>query len=82
LRAGKPDYDRMSPTMAFITRLQLSDFQGAIKGFGAVKSITFKGVGPGGADIYDVVFDNHATQWRLLLGADGKSEAIGFTVPP
>jgi hypothetical protein len=82
LRAGKPDYDRMSPNLAFITRLQLSDLQGALKGFGALKSVTFKSVGPGGADIYDVVFENHATQWRILLGADGKSEAIGFSVPP
>jgi CubicO group peptidase (beta-lactamase class C family) len=82
VRAGKPDYDRMSPNMAFITKLQLSDLHGMVNGFGALKSVTFTGVGPGGADIYDVVFDNHATQWRILLGADGKTEAIGLTVPP
>lgn len=82
IRAGKPDYDRMSPTLAFITKLQLSDLHGAVNGWGALKSITFKGVGPGGADIYDVEFDNHATEWRILLGADGRSEIIGLTVPP
>jgi CubicO group peptidase (beta-lactamase class C family) len=81
-RTGKPDYDRMSPNQAFITKLQLSDLQGAVKEFGAVKSVTFKGVGPGGADIYDVAFENHATEWRILLGADGKSEAIGFSAAP
>ncbi len=81
-RAGKPDYDRMSPTEAFITRLQLSDLHGAMNDFGALKSVTFKGVGPGGADIYDVVFANHATEWRILLGTDGKAEAIGVTASP
>jgi len=82
LRSGKPDYDRMSPTQAFIIKLQLSELHGAVNTFGALKSVTFKGVGPGGADIYDVVFENHATQWRILLGADGKSEAIGVTASP
>jgi CubicO group peptidase (beta-lactamase class C family) len=82
LRSGKPDYDRMSPTQAFITKLQLSDLHGAVNGFGALKSVTFKGVGPGGADIYDVVFENHATEWRILLGADGKAEAIGVIARP
>jgi CubicO group peptidase (beta-lactamase class C family) len=82
LRTGKPDYDRMSPTQAFITKLQLSELHGAVNTFGALKSVTFKGVGPGGADIYDVVFENHATQWRILLGADGKAEAIGVTASP
>ena len=66
LRSGKPDYDRMSPTQAFITKLQLSELHGAVNTFGALKSVTFKGVGPGGADIYDVAFDNHATQWRIF----------------
>jgi len=82
LRAGKPDYDRMSPNMAFITKLQLSDLRGAVNGFGALKSVTFKGVGPAGADIYDVMFDKHATEWRILLSADGKTEALGFNASP
>ena len=82
LRAGKPDYERMSPNLANDARLQRADMQTMLTEFGAVKSIAFKGVGPAGADIYDVVFDNHATEWRLLLGADGKTESIGLTIPP
>jgi hypothetical protein len=82
LRTGKPDYDRMSPNLAFITKLQISDLHGTLNGFGALKSVSFKGVGPGGADIYDVVFENHATEWRILVGTDGKTESIGLSVPP
>jgi hypothetical protein len=80
LRTGKPDYDKMSPTMVFVTRQQLSDLHGMVTSFGAVKSITFKGVGPAGADIYDVAFENQATEWRIIVGTDGKSENIGLTV--
>ena len=33
---------------------------------GAVVSVTFKGVGPGGADIYQVTFEHGSTEWRNL----------------
>ena len=82
LRAGRPDYDRMSPELADAARQQLSANRVQLKEFGAVKSVTFKGVGPHGADIYDVAFENRATEWRILLGADGKTEAMNFSAPP
>ena len=34
--------------------------------------MTFKGVGPGGADIYDVKFANGAQEWRIWLDAGWK----------
>lgn len=43
-----------------------------VKGLGAVQSVTFKGVGPGGADIYEVKFEHGLLEWRLSMGADGK----------
>jgi CubicO group peptidase (beta-lactamase class C family) len=82
LREGKPDYGRMSPGLANVTRQQLSDLQNLIFGLGAVKSVTFKGVGPAGADMYDVAFEKGATQWRIIVGTDGKSESIGLQVLP
>jgi hypothetical protein len=54
-----------------------------MKTYGLVRSASFKGVGPGGADIYDVVFENGAmTEWRILLAADGKIEGVGFKPLP
>jgi hypothetical protein len=37
--------------------------------------VAFKGVGPRGADIYQVKFENGAMEWRIILDTDGK---IGF----
>src|SRR5204863_9920615 len=44
--AGKPNFDLMSPGLANATRQQLSGIQSTFAGFGALQSITFKGVGP------------------------------------
>lgn len=82
LRAGKPEYDRMSPGLANVTRQRLSSLHNLIANLGAVKSITFKGVGPSGADLYDVTFEKGSAQWRVIVGADGKSEFIGFQMLP
>jgi hypothetical protein len=72
----------MSPALAGVAKQQLPDLQRLIVGFGAIKSVTFKGVGPGGADIYDVAFGKGATQWRIIVGTDGTFETIGLRVLP
>jgi hypothetical protein len=74
LRLGKPDYDRMSPGLAAATRQQLPQLQSTLTQLGALQSMTFKGVGPGGADIYAVKFENGSLEYRILLGTDGKVE--------
>ena len=48
------------------------------KAFGAVESIFFRGVGPGGYDIYGLKFANGVAEFRLLLGADGKADDVVF----
>jgi hypothetical protein len=40
--------------------------------------VKFKGVGSGGADIYEVKFEHGATEWRVLLDIDGKVESLNF----
>jgi hypothetical protein len=77
LRAGKPDYDRMSPGLATVTRQQLTQLQASIVQLGALQTVTFKGVGPGGADIYQVKFENGSLEYRIWLGSDGKMESAG-----
>ena len=72
LQAGNPDYSRMSAGMADATRQQLPQLQSALKGLGAIRSVAFKGVGPGGADIYEVKFASGALEYRITVDAGGK----------
>jgi hypothetical protein len=78
LRTGQPDYDLMSPGLADATRPQLPQLQSRIPGLGALVSVVFKGVGPGGADIYQVNFDKGSIDYRIWLGPDAKTESANF----
>jgi hypothetical protein len=78
LRAGAPKYELMSPGLADLTRQQLPQLKTTINELGAVESVTFKGVGPGGADIYEVKFEHGSTEWRIMLDPDGKVASVGF----
>jgi CubicO group peptidase (beta-lactamase class C family) len=78
LIAGKPNYDLMSPGLADATRQQLPGIQSMFAGFGALQSITFKGVGSGGADIYQVKFEKASIDYRIWLAPDGKVESANF----
>jgi CubicO group peptidase (beta-lactamase class C family) len=78
LIAGKPNYDLMSPGLANATRQQLTGIQSMFAGFGALQSITFKGVGPGGADIYQVKFEKNSIDYRVWLAPDGKVDSANF----
>ena len=78
LQRGAPNYDRMSASLAAKIRRQASELQAMFKAFGAVDSIFFRGVGPGGYDIYGVKFANGFAEFRLLLGADGKADDVIF----
>ena len=74
LRLGKPNYDLLGPGLADATRQQLPQLQSMITGLGALQSVNFKGVGPGGADIYQIKFEKGSLDYRIWLGADGKTE--------
>lgn len=78
LRLGKPNYDLMSPGLAEATRQQLPDLQSKLAELGAMQSISFTGVGPGGADIYRVKFANGSLDYRIWLTSDGKVESANF----
>src|SRR5690242_16825884 len=45
---------------------------------GAVESAVFKGVGPGGFDIYEVKFAHGSVQFRIGLDADGKVQGVNI----
>jgi hypothetical protein len=75
LRLGKPNYDLLSSGLANATRQQLPQLQSMIPGLGTLQSVNFKGVGPGGADIYHVKFEKGSLDYRIWLGSDGKIES-------
>jgi CubicO group peptidase (beta-lactamase class C family) len=79
LASGEPRYDEMSPGLAKITHEQLPSLQKSIVGFGPLQSISFKGVGPGGADIYQVTFERAVREFRLFLGPDGRVRFAQFS---
>ena len=78
LRRGAPNYDRMSASLAAKIRRQASELQAMFNAFGAVDSIFFRGVGPGGYDVYGVKFANGFAEFRLLLGANGRADDVLF----
>jgi hypothetical protein len=78
IQRGAPNYDRMSAALAAKIRRQASELHTMFNALGVVESIFFRGVGPGGYDIYGVKFSNGFAEFRLLLGADGKTEDVTF----
>jgi CubicO group peptidase (beta-lactamase class C family) len=75
VRLGKPDYDTMSSGLAAATRQQLPQLQSTVTELGAIQSVTFKGVGPAGPDIYQVKFEKGSLEYRIWLAADGKVDS-------
>ena len=78
LQRGAPNYERMSASLAAKIRGQFSELQAMFKALGTVESIFFRGVGPGGYDIYGVKFANGVAEIRFLMGANGKAEDVIF----
>jgi bla regulator protein BlaR1 len=78
--SGKPDDAAMSPGLAKAMREQLPTLQPMLAKLGAVQSVTFLGVGPGGNDVYDVRQERGITHWNIALDAQGKI-ATAFVQP-
>src|SRR5215216_6011594 len=78
LQRGAPNYERMSAALAANIRRQASELQAMFKAFGAAESIFFRGVSPGGYDIYGVKFVNGVAEFRILLGTEDKVDDVIF----
>jgi len=79
LMSGTPDYAIMVPTLAAGTREMLGDLHSRVSKWGAVKSVTFTGVGKDGMDDYLVVCENARSRWGIApLTKDGRIGSIGF----
>ncbi len=82
LRLGKPNYDLMSPAMAQATRRRLAQDQTTMIKLGALQSVTFKGVGPAGPNIYQTAFENGSLEWRIWLNLDGSVDVFRYRTLP
>jgi CubicO group peptidase (beta-lactamase class C family) len=78
LRAGKPDYDRISPDMARSTRRQLAEEQATFAKLGALRSLAFERVGPAGPNIYRATFEHGSQEWRIWLNLDGRVDFFRY----
>ncbi|TPQ28758.1 antirepressor regulating drug resistance protein [Bradyrhizobium guangdongense] len=78
LRQGTPNYERMSATLAAKIRRQVSELHATFVALGALESIFFRGVGPGGYDIYGAKFANGTAEFRIVLESDGKVGDVLF----
>ncbi len=78
LQRNVPNYERMSPQLADSVRRNASELHAMLTALGPPESIFFRGVGPGGYDIYGAKFANGFAEFRLLMGADGKIEDLVF----
>jgi serine-type D-Ala-D-Ala carboxypeptidase/endopeptidase len=76
------DYEQFTPDFAMLARQYASVTDGLIASLGAVQSVSFKGVGPGGADIYEIKFDGGLIDWRILMAPDGKAAGVGIRKLP
>jgi CubicO group peptidase (beta-lactamase class C family) len=72
LRLGKPNLNQLTSGGAAQFNRQLTQLQTAISEKGALQALTFKAVGPGGADVYDAKFEKGSLECRIWLAPDGK----------
>jgi CubicO group peptidase (beta-lactamase class C family) len=82
LQRSSVDYGQFTPEFALLARENETRSLAYIKSFGALQTLSFKGVGPGGADIYELKFDNALVDWRIVMAADGKIAGVGFAKKP
>jgi hypothetical protein len=78
LQHGAPRYERMSEQLADNVRRQISQLHAMTTALGTVESVFFRGVGPGGYDIYGAKFAGGFAEFRILVDPDGNIEDMIF----
>jgi hypothetical protein len=77
LQRGVPGDERIGQ-MAENVRRHIAQLRAMLTALGAVESVFFRGVGPGGYDIYGAKFAAGFAEFRVRLTADGNIEDIVF----
>src|SRR5262252_2594529 len=77
LQRSVPDDERISQ-MAENVRRHRAPLHAMLTALGAVESVFFRGVGPGGYDIYGAKFASGLAEFRVRLDLAGAIEDMGF----
>lgn len=72
LASGSPDYGTLSPGFAEIVRRDLPMTHRWFSSLGELKSVTFRGRGVSGDDIYDLLFVNGEVMMSAKLDTEGR----------
>jgi DNA-binding CsgD family transcriptional regulator len=72
LASGSPDYDKLAPQFAEVVRRDLPMTHGLFASMGDLKSVTFRGRGAMGDDVYDLMFAKGGVVMSAALDANGK----------
>lgn len=72
LASGSPDYDKLSPQFAEVVRRDLPRTQPLFSSMGELRSVTFRGRGERGDDVYNLVFANGGVIMSAALDGDGR----------
>ena len=78
IQAGNPPYEKMSPQLQQLVRVQSPLLQPVAKYLGVFRSIEFRGVESMGWDQYDVHCECGTSRWRILLSADGEIASASY----
>ena len=79
---GKPDFDEMTEGLAAITRPQVPRISRTLSLLGPLQSLSFRGVGIQGWDLYEAKFENGIVICRILLAPDAKISGLRFEWGP
>jgi hypothetical protein len=72
LASGSPDYSKLSPQFAEVVRRDLPKTHPMFSSMGELKSVTFRGRGAMGDDVYDLVFTKGGVRMSAKLDASGR----------
>jgi beta-lactamase regulating signal transducer with metallopeptidase domain len=79
---GQPAYGEMTDELAVLTRPQIFSINSHFAQLGPLQSISFRGVGAQGWDVYEAKFANGISICRIFLAADGKISGLLFQWGP
>jgi hypothetical protein len=81
-RAGSIGKAKMTPKLSEVLEDQEATIRRDIVKAGSLRSLSFKGVGPDGWDVYDAVFAHGQQQWRIHIDRQGMVSGLWIKPGP
>jgi CubicO group peptidase (beta-lactamase class C family) len=79
MQKGEPDYGRLNPQLATAVRQSFDQVRtNLLLPLGALKTVTFQEVGPGGMDRFNAAFEKGSLQFGIILGDNGRIEGLNM----